>query len=299
MFINQMKRILYTLTKKSAQTARPLHMILTSFHKKNGRSEFLVYIKNQQNPLLYKQSTTVEATSNQQIFRRNYLHEFMENQQHMNGELKHASTHLNTLLQETKHEQHKYYQELTKQLVDQEKRTVPLLENINKQEEVYELFIQKFSAIDSFNKDIIKKHEEDGVMNQTIIDQLTLQDTAINQFAKKLDQFKEQHSNVSEQLVSQKEINDQILNTIEIQESFHKTILERLDQQEAINLKTSRELDSLKATIFERISFVVEKIEENYRQITGYFSQLFNKSSSTRNKEQLTEQKEKETILNR
>lgn len=258
---------------------------------------FLVYIKNQQKPLLYKQPINVEASSNQQVFRRNYLHEFMKNQEYLNGELKNASTHLNTLLEESKNVQHQHYHQLTNQLVEQEKRTIPLLENINKQEEAYEMFIQRFATIDSFNQDIIKKYEEEGLINQTIIDQLTLQDTAMNQLSKKLDQFKEQHSNVSEQLISQKEINDQILNTIEIQESFHKTILERIDQQEAINLKTSRELDSLKATIFERISFVVEKIEENYRQITGYFSQLFNRS--IRNKEQSDEKKEKEKILNR
>lgn len=260
---------------------------------------FLVYIKNQQNPLLYKQPKQVRTTSNQEVFRRNYLQEFIQNQQNMNGELKNASTNLNTLLHETKHEQQQHYHQLTKQLVDQEKRTIPLLENINKQEEAYEMFLKKFAAIDSFNQEIIKKYEEEGLVNQAIIDQLTLQDTAINQLAQRIDQFREQHSNVSEQLVSQKEINDQILSTIEIQESFHKTILERLDHQEAINLKTSRELDSLKATIFERISYVVEKIEENYRQITGYFAQFFNKSSLMREKDQSPEKKEKETTLSK
>ena len=241
----------------------------------------------------------VGATSNQQVFRKNYLQEFINNQQDMNGELKKASTNLNSLLHETKHEQQQHYHQLAKQLVDQEKRTIPLIENINKQEEAYQLFIQKFAAIDSFNQDVLKKYEEEGLINQAIIDQLTLQDTAMNQLAKKIDQFREQHSNVNEQLVSQKEINDQILTTIEIQETFHKTILERLDQQEAINLNTSRELDSLKATIFERISFVVEKIEENYRQITGYFYQFFNRTTSTKNKEQTYEEKEKETTISR
>ncbi|WP_226527387.1 hypothetical protein [Metabacillus niabensis] len=260
----------------------------------------MVYIKNQQNPLLYKQPTKVEATSNQPTFRKNYLQEFIKNQQTMNGELKNASNSLDSLLHQTKHEQQKHFHQLTKQLVDQENRTIPLLENINKQEEANELFFRKFTAIDSFNKDILKKYEEEGLINQAIIDQLTLQDTAMNQLANKIDQFKEQHSNVNKQLVSQKEINDQILKTIEIQETFHKTILDRIDQQEAINLKTSRELDSLRSTIFERISFVVEKIEENYRQITGYFAQFFNRSVSTRNNDnQSSDKKEKETTISR
>ncbi len=258
---------------------------------------FLVYIKNQQNPLLYKHPIQVKATSNQDIYRRNYLQEFIKSQQNINGELKNASIKINSLLYETKLEQKQQYTHLSKQLEDHEKRTTPLIDHINKQDEAYKMFLQKFKAIDTFNQEILKRYEEEELVNQAIIDQLTHQDTAMHQLSKKIDQFENHQTNLSSQLDSQTDINDQILKTIEIQESFHKTILERIDQQEAINLKTSRELDNLKATIFERISYIVDKIEENYRHITGYVGQLFTKTQTMKIKQPTTETKEKEKTL--
>ncbi|MCM3163885.1 hypothetical protein KDJ21_015740 [Metabacillus litoralis] len=259
----------------------------------------MVYIKNDQHPLLYKHSANVKATSNQDSYRRNYLHEFIQSQQNINSQLKNASTQVNTLVHETKVEQKHHFDQLSRKLENQEERTTPLLDNIQKQEEAYKVLLERFEAIEMFNQELLKKHEDEGLLNQAIVDQLTIQDTAVQNLSIKLEKFGENHDDLNDKLAEQNEINEQILKTVEIQEAFHKTILQKLEQQEAINLKTSRDVDSLKATLFERISYVIDKIEENYRHVTGFINQFFTKTHIIQKKPVETENKQKESTLNK
>lgn len=255
----------------------------------------MVFIKNETNPTIFKNPSTLKLSSNQESFRKNYLQEFIKQQSDMNASLKNSSIEVNMLVNETKVEQLQQFSHVIKQLDQQNQRTTPLLENINKQEEIYHTLLERFEAVDQFNDKLIKKYENEGLINQVIVDQLTIQDTEINQISKKVEEYRNLNYSLTEQLEEQIRINGDILNSIELQESFHKTILERLDHQDAINQKMSREIDNLKATLFERISFVVDKIEENYKQITGYITQLFSKTGFIQKITVDKEKKKKET----
>ncbi|MGM0875311.1 MAG: hypothetical protein ACQEWV_11010 [Bacillota bacterium] len=256
----------------------------------------MVYIKNEANPSIYKHPSEIKLTSNQDSIRRNYLQEFITQQGEMNSTLKNASIEVNMLVNETKYEQQQHFKHVLLQLEHQKSRTIPLIENMNKQEETYKNLLQRFEAIDEFNHELIKKYENEGLVNQAIVDQLTIQDTAIQRLSKNIEQFDGLHKSLSEKIDDQNTINDDILKTLELQESFHKTILERLDHQEALNQKLSRDLESLKATLFERISYVVEKIEDNYKQITGFVTQLFTKSGFIQKITIEKDKKQKETM---
>ncbi|WP_299088556.1 hypothetical protein [uncultured Metabacillus sp.] len=237
----------------------------------------MVYIKKEAEPFIYKNPAKINISSNQATFRKNYLQEFIIQQNQINSSLKQTSDNINCLVNEAKNEQQQQFHHVLTKLEHQEQHTAPLVENILKQDEAYKALIKRFEAIDEFNQELMKRQDNEGVVNQAIVDQLTIQDTAIKQLAKKIELFGGLHDHFSDQLTEQKIINEDILKTLELQESFHLTILERLDHQEAINQKVSRDLDSLKATLFERINYVVEKIEENYQQITGFVTQLLSK----------------------
>lgn len=255
----------------------------------------MVYIKNETNPTIFKNPSTLKHSSNQESFRKNYLQEFIAQQADMNASLKNSSIEVSMLVNETKVEQLQQFSHVFKQLEHQDQRTTPLLENINKQEAIYNTLLERFEAVDQFNDKLIKKHENEGLINQVIIDQLTIQDSEINQISKKIEEYRTLNYSLTEQLDEQIRINGDVLNSIELQESFHKTILERLDHQDALNEKLSREIDTLKATLFERISFVVDKVEENYKQITGYVAQLFSKTGFIQRITVDKEKKQKET----
>ena len=255
----------------------------------------MVYIKNKTNPLIYKQTSEITAMSNQTSFRKNYLEEFIQKQSEVNSTLKNATNDVNLLLNEAKNEQQDHFQHVLKRLDHQESRTSPLIDSIKKQDEAYQILLQRIEAIDVFNHGLLKKYENEGMINQAIIDQLTIQDTVIQQLTKKIEQFDQLNTKMSEKFDNQYHLNDEILQTLELQESFHKTILERLDYQDRENQKTTKELENLKATLSERISDVVDKIEANYKQITGYIAQLFIKTGVFQRFHVEQDEKQKET----
>lgn len=255
----------------------------------------MVYIKNKENPLIYKQPSEIKVMSNQVSFRRNYLQEFIQKQSEVNSTLKNATNDVNILLNKTKSEQQDHFHHVLKQLEHQESRTSPLIDSIKKQDETYQILLQRIEAIDAFNHELLKKYVNEGIVNQAFVDQLTIQDTVIQQLTKKIEQFDQLNTNMSKKFDNQYHLNDEILKTLELQECFHKTILERLDHQDIANQKTTKELESLKATLSERISYVVDKIEANYKQITGYVAQLFIKTGVFQKIHVEQDEKQKET----
>jgi predicted transcriptional regulator len=196
----------------------------------------------------------------------------------MNQTLKNATQNVNHLVNESKYEQQQHFQYVLQELEHQEARTTPIIQNITKQDEANKILLHRLDKIEAFNHEIIKKYEKEGVVNQAIIDQLTIQDSAIQRLSKNIEQYGGQNKSLSEQIEDQNNMYEEIVSTFELQEAFHKTILERLNHQEALSQKMSRDLDSLRAVLFERISYVIEKIDDNYKQIIGYVSKLFTKA---------------------
>ncbi|MFD2629835.1 hypothetical protein [Oceanobacillus kapialis] len=58
------------------------------------------------------------------------------------------------------------------------------------------------------------------------------------------------------------------------QEENQKSIMASMENQEAVSEKLSRQVEQLRSTLFERTSFLAEKIEENYRIIASYVTKL-------------------------
>lgn len=253
----------------------------------------MVYINNESKPSLYKQQSEIVVMSNQKFYRKNSLEEFLNNQEKVNQSLEMSTNKVNNILNETKYEQLQQFNHLVTQLEEQEKRTTPLIENLDTQQEVYDMFLLRLNKLENLNHDLIQKHDDKELIHQAMIDQLTIQDNTIQKMSKNIDNYTEIQQDLNSQIINQHKTNEEILMALELQEAFHKTILEKLDQQDALNQKTARELDTLKSTLFERVNDIVEKIEDNYKQIVSYIGKLFNNKKSY---VKMDEEKHKETI---
>lgn len=256
----------------------------------------MVYSKKNDNPTLYINTKNIQANSNQQTFRRNYLQEFMYLQAELNSSLTNATKEVSRLISKTSTEQQNQFNHVFKHLQLHEERIEPLKNYIIKQEEAHNELISRFETLNTANQGLLEKHKKDELLNQAIIDQLTIQDTSLHQLTKKVEHFETLHSQFHDQLAEQLNVNESIKNNLELQESFHQTILERVESQDAIHQKMARDMDSLRATLFERINYVVEKIEENYKQVSGYIFKLFNKANFKHNHDTESEKKKKETV---
>jgi uncharacterized membrane-anchored protein YhcB (DUF1043 family) len=75
---------------------------------------------------------------------------------------------------------------------------------------------------------------------------------------------------LEKQLNLQSEMKEKLIN----QEVFQKEVITRLDKQEALVQKISRQFSDLRSILFERTNHLVEKFEEGYNLTSAYINKL-------------------------
>jgi len=60
------------------------------------------------------------------------------------------------------------------------------------------------------------------------------------------------------------------------QEEFQTGVLNRLDTQEALTEKISRQLNHIRSIIFERTDYIATKLEDSYKKTSAYVYKLMN-----------------------
>ncbi|UAL50136.1 hypothetical protein MGI18_14690 [Bacillus sp. OVS6] len=220
------------------------------------------------------------STSNQEFFRVNYMQEFLKHQQHVNTGLSHAADTLNSLLHESRSEQAQHFHAVYRQLEKQEAATSPLLSNIETQQSASRIMSERLENLEKSNKELMIKLLSEGHISQAIIDQLTFQDQSIKELSGRFKTYESLQEKIIDQLDSHAVLKEQIKDRLELQEVFHQSVIERISHQEALTEKISRDIDHLKSVIYERVSYIAEKVEENFKVTKEYIFNLFSKSGS-------------------
>ncbi|MEH7491948.1 hypothetical protein [Neobacillus niacini] len=88
----------------------------------------------------------------------------------------------------------------------------------------------------------------------------------------------QQHTEYEELIIhllkTQEELQKQLSEKISKQEEFQTGVLTRLDQQEALTEKISRQLNHIRSILFERTNYLAEKIDEGYKITSSYVYNL-------------------------
>ncbi|MBA2875326.1 hypothetical protein [Thermaerobacillus caldiproteolyticus] len=113
----------------------------------------------------------------------------------------------------------------------------------------------------------MKQIQQDETLKQAILDSLTVQEIATKNLAQQVTSQEQLYQDLLARLESQEKLFQTLAEKLELQDVFHETIIKRLDDQEAVNHKVVRQLDNLKEIVFERCSYVVEKIETAVKQL--------------------------------
>ncbi|MEC2077732.1 hypothetical protein [Metabacillus fastidiosus] len=232
----------------------------------------------------------VTPDCNQRYFRLNYMKEFVKEQQAMNKDLTDAANEVNDLIHKTRDEQVEHFYDLYKHLEEQKAVTSPLLSDMETQKLTSEQMINQLHDLEKQNEELLKKLEAENQISQVIVDQLTIQDKSFTDFSRRIKESEEIQQSLTEQLDQQIHLNEQMKEKLSLQETFHESVIERINNQEAQTEKVTRDLENLKAIVFERISHVVEKIEENYKLSKDFIVHLFSKQNEHE------EEKEKEHV---
>lgn len=233
------------------------------------------YTNGEVYPKIYKSNKKPEITSNQHSYRLNYLQELLEKQQEVNHSISDAVKMVNTKMNKTKIEQNQNYDNIMKRLSKQDEITSHVLTIFSDRKEADNAFLEKFDQLEKKNEILLEKLENEGLINEAILEQLSYQDDMIKKLASNLEAYEQSRLELSSQINKQQELFEKISSKHEVEEIFHQTVMERLDQQEGNTKKIERQLDNIRAILFERASFLVEKVEENFNKISKPVQRFF------------------------
>jgi hypothetical protein len=208
-----------------------------------------LYVNRDVEPKLLKVQSGLDQTKSQNIFRTNQVQEFIKQQQNINNELTNFMKQLHESIHTSKHEQASQYESLSSLIMTHQQQYQQLL----------------------------TKMEKDEIVKEAIMDSLLIQETTANKFSRELENQENLYHDLMTQLKNQEALFNKIAEKLELQEVFHQTLLESVDNQEAVNFKVLRELENLKTAVFERFSFLIEKIEKNYKHFLQFFVGMFKK----------------------
>lgn len=230
-----------------------------------------IYKNNDLNPRVFHTHNDKQITSNQKIYKGNYLQTILEEQSRINTTFKDSMEHVEESIKTTSDSHSDQLRLMLSKLSQQEILTVDLQELLQNQEIINELLMNKLSLLEKKNEVLLEKMESDSLLTQAILDQQSTHDQALNKLTKNLDV----EESVITQLQKQDEVFDEFANKLELQEVFHNTVMERLDQQEGLIKKMIGEIDHLRSIIYERASHIAEKIEDNMNRITKPIQRFF------------------------
>lgn len=100
---------------------------------------------------------------------------------------------------------------------------------------------------------------------------------------------------LSLQISAQMELQKQLSKKFSNQEEFQTGVLTRLDQQEALTEKISRQLNNIRSILFERTNFLAQKIEEGYKITSSYVYNLMTGTEQPLTFYMLNKKEEKKT----
>jgi len=230
-----------------------------------------LFINTGHHPGVFKNKNDITG-KNQSYYRRDHFSDLLKEQQDVNHTLIQSLREIKRLNQEQTIRQEGHRKDLAAQLRG--------LEEQNKERKRFEnKTLDSLYQLGMENAQLQKGLEADERIKQEMLEKIT--------------SISESNSRTEVSLYNQvsfnKQVIDQLKEVIEMQTQMntdasqnnkqHDQLVNRLETQEALMEKTLRQLNHLRASLFERTHHLVEKMEETYDLTTSYVNQLLSGSN--------------------
>ncbi|WP_068674108.1 hypothetical protein [Oceanobacillus sp. Castelsardo] len=192
---------------------------------------------------------------NQKIFIKNHTVEMIEEQKKVNELLSKSFTSLKVLYERQNDEQSSKWTELGKQLQD--------LKIVNEQHEVLEReVIEKLKALEAEHEKLNITVGEGKLSEQEMQNKLKHIVTTQQGFNHKIEEFNKVNMELKGKIEQQMDLQKQMNDTVITNEKNREHIEKRLDNQEALTEKITRQLDHFRSILYERTNYLAEKMEK-------------------------------------
>lgn len=226
------------------------------------------------NPKLYVDYIMNE--SNQSVLRKNYLMELISLQSQTNDMLSHSVSFVQEKLEETNSNQLHQFENILSKMVTQQEVSEHLKNEIHLNDRNNKEVMDRLKALEAMSGKVSRTLEEEKLMSQATIDQLSYQEDLTRKIHDQLNEYELMYKDIQQKMKDQESIYEQINRQLEIQDMFHQTVIQRMDQQDANTKQIENKMDSLRETIMEKMDAAINYFETKYKQTLYYLGNLFN-----------------------
>jgi hypothetical protein len=113
---------------------------------------------------------------------------------------------------------------------------------------------------------------------QTHFNQWNLVGNQLNDLQSRLERYEVANHQLVLQLNKQLELQKEVAEKMTKQEEFQGGVLQRLDNQEALIDKISRQINHIRSILFERTNYLATKIDDGYKITSSYVYKLMSGS---------------------
>ncbi|WP_141554365.1 hypothetical protein [Virgibacillus ndiopensis] len=198
------------------------------------------------------------AEPNQDYFKMDYFQELVKEQKRLNESLLTSYRNLNFGFNEQKITQARRWQDIGNELA--------ALKETNLQHEKFESNAMEWLTMLDENSEKMKEMlEQEGLLKQEVIDQINHVSKSNQDIVHQLGKYETTNQQLTIQLEELFDLHKQMSDKFSKHDENQNQVLNQLENQEAMMEKTFRQINNIRSILFERASFLAEKIEDSYQ----------------------------------
>lgn len=260
-----------------------MHTIESNSIKFKGVKAMSLFINETIDQKIYINKEDIKEP-NQSYYRRDHLSELLKEQQDHNRKL-----HQSIMAFQAQNKQQEIIQ--IKKLKDLSRQIYTIEQSNEKDNQTTHQVFEQLKVLEQENKHLqLLIDQKDQQFQQELEGQIQSIEKLNSHILEQSKSYDEKKKKLDEQYRLQKEMMTQISSQKDNQQELTK----RLDKHEAILEKVMRQLEFIRASLFERTAFLAEKIENGYFITSSYLTQLITGSPRIANQIKVLEKQEKE-----
>lgn len=217
-----------------------------------------LFFNKKQHPDVFKNIGKIDE-NNQIYVRHNALTELIDEQQKVNMNLEKSIAELKPRYDQLEEMQTSQWNNVKEKIND-------LMVSSNRHEQMERIVISRINTLD-----------ENGLMlKKSMIEQMNNLKESYQKILSRMEKNESSYEYISTLMNKQIDLQEEVTQTLLKHEEFHTGVLNRLDNQEALTEKISRQLSNIRSILFERTNYIATKLEDGFKQTSSYVYKLMN-----------------------
>ncbi|MEN2767086.1 hypothetical protein [Ornithinibacillus xuwenensis] len=225
-----------------------------------------IFMNTSGHPNLFKNNELIEEP-NQSYFKSDFLKEWLQVQQEANDSFHKAFKDMRISLQKQKYMDDSRWREVADE-IEGIKKTGDKHAEFEKQARDWLMMLEDNS------KELHRVVEKNSMVNQDMLDEINRIHKSNEEIVSQLEKYEHANHHFTSKMDELVTLQQSMSAQIDVQNDKQDKVIHNIENQEALLEKSYRQLSNLRSILFERTSFVAEKIEESYKLTSTFLFKL-------------------------